>query len=123
MARKFDGEFNLAFYKLTVKLYCIAQNVGEVKLWQIDCFKSFGKENVGEFTIAIISYYGKSGIWLGKILANDKVCTIRYPLMLIFCKMAILKYVHYVKHKQTKSKIWLAYKCVSTFQQRIEGGN
>ena len=27
--------------------------------------------NVGEFTIATISYYSESGIWLGKILAND----------------------------------------------------
>ena len=32
---------------------------------------SFGKENVGEFTIATISYYSESGIWLGKILANE----------------------------------------------------
>ena len=34
-------------------------------------FQSFGEENIGEFTIATISYYSESGIWLGKILAND----------------------------------------------------
>ena len=28
-------------------------------------------ENVGKFTIANISYFSESGIWLGKILAND----------------------------------------------------
>ena len=34
--------------------------------------KLFGKENVDEFTtIANISYFSESGIWLGKILAND----------------------------------------------------
>ena len=33
-------------------------------------FQSFGKENVGKFTIANISYFSESGIWLGKILAN-----------------------------------------------------
>ena len=33
-------------------------------------FQSFGKENVGEFTMANISYFSESGIWLGKILAN-----------------------------------------------------
>ena len=30
----------------------------------------FGKENVGEFTIANISYFSESGIWLGKILVD-----------------------------------------------------
>ena len=36
-------------------------------------FQTFGEENVGELTIAnnIISYFNESGIWLGKILAND----------------------------------------------------
>ena len=36
-------------------------------------FYTFGEENVGELTIAnnIISYFSESGIWLGKILAND----------------------------------------------------
>ena len=31
---------------------------------------SCGEENVGEFTIANISYFSEPGIWLGKILAN-----------------------------------------------------
>ena len=36
-------------------------------------FQTFSEENVGELTIAdnIISYFSESGIWLGKILAND----------------------------------------------------
>ena len=29
-------------------------------------FLSFGEENVGEFTIANVSYFNESGIWLGK---------------------------------------------------------
>ena len=33
-------------------------------------FQGFGGENVGEFTVAYISYCSKSGIWLGKMLAN-----------------------------------------------------
>ena len=39
----------------------------------IQSFQSFGDENVGEFTIANISYFSESGIWLGKnkILVND----------------------------------------------------
>ena len=31
---------------------------------------SFGEENVGEFTIANISYFSEPRIWLSKILAN-----------------------------------------------------
>ena len=42
-------------------------------------FQSFGKENVGEFTIANISYFGQSGIWLGKILVNDSYSP-KFPL-------------------------------------------
>ena len=34
-------------------------------------FPSSSKENVGKFTIANISYFSETGIWLGKILAND----------------------------------------------------
>ena len=41
-----------------------------VKLWRIDCFRVLARENVGKFTIANISYFSESGIWLGKILAN-----------------------------------------------------
>ena len=32
-------------------------NYGWVKLWGINCLKSFGEENVGEFTITNISYF------------------------------------------------------------------
>ena len=51
-------------------VYCVAQNFGKVKLWQIDHFKVSVRENVGEFTIANISYFSESGIWLGKTMAN-----------------------------------------------------
>ena len=40
-------------------------------------FYSFGEKNVGEFTIANISYFSESGIWLGKILANH-VCFAKF---------------------------------------------
>ena len=52
-------------------LYRIAQNFGGGKLWRIDRYRVFGEENVGEFTIATISYSSEPGIWLGKTLAND----------------------------------------------------
>ena len=51
--------------------YRIAQNFGGGKLWRIDCYRVFGEENVGEFTIATISYSSEPGIWLGKTWAND----------------------------------------------------
>ena len=51
--------------------YRIAQNFGRDKLWRINRYRVFGEENVGEFTIATISYSSKPGIWLGKTLAND----------------------------------------------------
>ena len=38
-------------------------------------FQGFGEENFGEFTIVTYSYFGESGVGLGKILAND----IRFP--------------------------------------------
>ena len=38
---------------------------------------SFGEKNNGEFTIANISYFSKSGIRLGKILVND-VCFTKF---------------------------------------------
>ena len=34
--------------------YCIAQNFGGIKLWQINCVRVFSEENVGEFTIATL---------------------------------------------------------------------
>ena len=54
-----------------ITAYHIAQNFGGVKLWQINRFMSYGEENVGEFTIANVSYFSEPGIWLGKILANS----------------------------------------------------
>ena len=69
--------------------YRIAQNVGGVKLWRIDRFKSFGEENVGEFTIATISYYSESGIWLGKILVNDD-CFAKFAKVLRYTVLCII---------------------------------
>ena len=45
------------------------------KFWQgttlaNQLFQSFGKENVGEFTIANVSYFSESRIWQDKILVN-----------------------------------------------------
>ena len=37
------------------------------KTWANKLFQSFGEEDVGEFTIANISYFSELGIWLGKI--------------------------------------------------------
>ena len=51
--------------------YRRAQNFGGGKLWRIDCYRVFGKENVGKFTIATISYSSEPEIWLGKTLVND----------------------------------------------------
>ena len=42
-------------------------------------FWSFGEKNVGEFTTANISYFTESGIWLGKILGNDKIVLPKSP--------------------------------------------
>ena len=74
-----------------VPRYRIAENFGGVKLfWRPDRFRVLAKESVGEFTIAYISYFSESGIWLGKILANGipftksakvfpaKFCSIQY---------------------------------------------
>ena len=48
--------------------YRMAKHFSGIKLWQIDGFMSFGQENVGEFTIAKMSYFNESGIWLGGVL-------------------------------------------------------
>ena len=48
---------NVAFRVSGLIIYCIVQNFGEVKLWRIDRFMSFGEENVGKFTIANIATY------------------------------------------------------------------
>ena len=50
-------------------MYHMAQNVGRIKLWRIDRFRVW-QGNV-KFTIANITYFSESGIWLGKILVND----------------------------------------------------
>ena len=47
-----------------------------MKFWQgktlaNQLFLSFGEENVGEFTVASISYFSESQFWLGKLLEND----------------------------------------------------
>ena len=42
----------IIIYSFSKYIYCIAQNFGRVKLWRIDGFRVFGKENVGEFTKA-----------------------------------------------------------------------
>ena len=52
------------------------------KFWRVKTlanrsFQSFGKENVGKFTIASVTYFSESGIWLGKILASD-VCFAKF---------------------------------------------
>ena len=51
--------------------YRIAQNFETLAN---QSFQSFGEENVGEFTIASISYFSESRIWLGKILATCQIC-------------------------------------------------
>ena len=56
---------------IVMYVYRIAQNFGGGKPWRIDRYRVFGEENVGEFTIATISYSSEPGIWLGKTLAND----------------------------------------------------
>ena len=38
-----------------VHIYCIAQNIGRVKLWRIDCFRVLVGGNADEFTIANIA--------------------------------------------------------------------
>ena len=67
-----NGAIALSATKLRneLKKYGIVQNFSRVKLWQINHFMKFGKENVDEFTIANINDFSEPGIWLGKILAN-----------------------------------------------------
>ena len=49
----------------------IGQNSGGIKLWVNQLFQSFGEKTLWCFNILTYSYFGESGIWLGKILAND----------------------------------------------------
>ena len=72
--------------------YRIAQNFGRVKLWRINCFMSFCEENVGEFTIANISYFSELRIWLGKILQMAFIL----PNSLWFSPARILRYTVYI---------------------------
>ena len=55
-----------------MKLYYGLLVLYSAKIWRGETLanQSFQKENVGEFTIANISYFSESGIWLGKILVN-----------------------------------------------------
>ena len=75
----------LQFGIVTVIAYRIVQTCGSLANRS---FQSFGEENVGK-SIANISYFSESGIWLGKILANDicfakvlpwppEFCAVRY---------------------------------------------
>ena len=57
-------------------------------------FHSFDKENVGEFTIANISYFSEHGIWLDKILAND----VRFIKFSKVFPTRILRYTQYVQY-------------------------
>ena len=51
-------------------IYRIAQNSGGVKLWRIDHFRVLAKKTLANLQL-YISHFSESGIWLGKILAND----------------------------------------------------
>ena len=56
--------------------YRIVQNLVGRNLSELIVL-DFGEENVGKFTIANISYFSESGIWLGKILANG-ICYAKF---------------------------------------------
>ena len=61
------------FYNVSVaNMYtvAIAQNSGGVKLWQIDHFRVLARKTLANLQL-YISHFSESGIWLGKILAND----------------------------------------------------
>ena len=65
------------------------QDFGGVKLWQVDRFRVLARENVDKFTIANISYFSESGIWLGKIFVNDIWFT---KFTIVFCRQNIQIY-------------------------------
>ena len=50
--------------------YHIAQNSGRVKLWRINHFRVLARKTLANLQL-YISHFSESGIWLGKILAND----------------------------------------------------
>ena len=66
-------------------------------------FQSFGQENVGKFIIVNISYFSESGIWLGKILAND-VCFAKFAKVFHHQNFALCGFVK----QNSSSKIWNA---------------
>ena len=55
---------------LCIRMYRIAQNSGGVKLWRIDHFRVLARKTLANLQL-YISHFSESGIWLGKILAND----------------------------------------------------
>ena len=61
-SNKFDSEI--------INVYRIAQNSGGVKLWRIDHFRVLARKTLANLQL-YISHFSESGIWLGKILAND----------------------------------------------------
>ena len=55
---------------LNIFTYHIAQNSDGVKLWQIDHFRVLARKMLANLQL-YISHFSESGIWVGKILAND----------------------------------------------------
>ena len=51
-------------------IYRLAQNSGGVKLWRIDHFRVLARKTLANLQL-YISHFSESGIWMGKILAND----------------------------------------------------
>ena len=69
---------------------------------------SFQSVNVGEFTIANISYFSESGIWLCKILVNG----VRFAIFAKVSSAKILCYTYGILHYKnqfTKYKSYLDY--------------
>ena len=73
-----------------LRQHCIAQNCSGVKLWQINRFRILVRNifNVGNFIRLTFSYLYESGIWLGKILAND-ICLPKFSPARILCHKVI----------------------------------
>ena len=78
-------------------------------------FQIFGEENVGEFTLTNFSYFSKSGILLGKILASD-ICFVK------FVKVSPAKILHYTLQDNRQTYLFCdAGKQVSIDYNRGEG--
>ena len=88
--------------------YHIAQNFAGLKFGELIVL-SFGEENVGEFTIANISYFSEPGMWLGKILANG-ICFTKFAK--VFRRQNFLlygikqSYTHIIKMLWSHSPIY-----------------